>query len=134
MEVKNQVIKNRYFKMAFIEMKKSVHKTRFGAALILKNGKVFRSHNKDMKTHPALKKHYPYYATSIHAELLTILSVNSYRYDHKVKGSKMFVYREDRHGFIKPARPCNDCMKIMKEAGVKKVYYTTQSGWECYVI
>lgn len=115
-------------------MSKSSHKTRFGATLVLKNGKIFKSHNKDLKTHPALKRHYPHYAVSIHAELQTILSVNSYRYDHEIKGSKMYVYREDRAGFVKPAKPCHYCMNILRTAGVKRVYYTTKNGWECYIV
>ena len=132
--VKKEIKKKKFFRMACSEMFKSDHKTRFGAVLVLRNGKVYKSHNKDMKSHPALKKHYPFYAVSIHAELQTILSVNSYRYDDCIKGSKMYVYREDKHGMLKPAKPCPYCMNIIKEAGVKKVYFTTPNGWECQVI
>jgi len=128
--IKTNVLKNKYFKMAHREMQKSIHPTRFGAVLVLKNGKVFRSHNKDSKTHPYLKKHYPFYAVSIHAELSVLLSVNSYRYGYETKNSTMYIYREDKQNTIKPARPCPYCMDIIKDAGVKKLIYTDWNGYK----
>lgn len=126
---KKKILKNKYFKMAYNEMNKSVHPTRFGAVLVLKNGKVYSSHNKDSKSHPYLKKHYPFYAVSMHAELSVLLSVNSYRFGDDTKNSTMYVYREDKHNVIKPARPCPYCMDIIRDAGVKKLVYTYWDGY-----
>ena len=128
--VKKQILKNKYFKMAYNEMEKSDHSTRFGAVLVLKNGKVFSSHNKDSKTHPWLKKHYPFYAVSIHAELAVLLSVNTYRHGYDIKNSTMYIYREDKWKIIKPAKPCPYCLEILKDAGVKKVVYSDWNGFK----
>ena len=127
-EVIEEVISDKWFRIARNECLKSLHGTRFGTVLILKNGKVFTGFNKD-KSHPMIKKHYDFFAQSIHAELDVLLRVNPYRYEDNVIGSKMYVYREDKNGLLKPAHPCKSCYKIMQDYGVKKCYYTTNKGY-----
>ena len=127
-EIINDLVQDRWFKMARNECFKSIHNTRFGTALILKNGKVFTGFNKD-KSHPMIKKYYDFFAQSIHAELDVMLKVNPYRYEDDIVGSKMYVYREDKNGLIKPAHPCPSCFSLMKTYGVKKCYYTTKDGY-----
>jgi pyrimidine deaminase RibD-like protein len=29
------------------------------------------------------------------------------------------------------ARPCEDCLNAMRRAGVKKVFFSAEEGWEC---
>lgn len=123
-----EVTKHKWFRIARNECLKSMHHTRFGTVLILKNGKTFVGCNKD-KSHPMLRKHYDFFAHSIHAELDVLLKVNPYRYEDNLQGSTMYVYREDRNGLLKPAHPCKSCHKIMKDYGVKKCYYTTSNGF-----
>ena len=89
------VLENKWFRLARNECLKSIHNTRFGTVLILKNGKVFTGFNKD-KSHPMIKKHYEFFAQSIHAELDVLLRVNPYRHADDIYGSKMFIYREDK--------------------------------------
>ena len=122
------VLENKWFRLARNECLKSIHNTRFGTVLILKNGKVFTGFNKD-KSHPMIKKHYEFFAQSIHAELDVLLRVNPYRHADDIYGSKMFIYREDKNGWIKPAHPCKSCYRIMQDYGVKKCYHTTKSGY-----
>ena len=74
------------------------------------------------------------FAISVHAELQVLMNTNPFRYEDDLEGSKMYVYREDRHGLIKPARPCKYCESIMVDYGVKKVCYTTLYGWECEIL
>jgi deoxycytidylate deaminase len=60
---------------------------------------------------------------SIHAEISALL-----RSQCSVRGSTIYVYREDRNGDIGMAKPCPNCMKILIEAGIKRVYYTTKTA------
>jgi cytidine deaminase len=122
------VVESKWFRLARNECMKSIHNTRFGATLVLKNGKSFTGFNKD-KSHPMIKKHYKFFAQSIHAELDVLLKVNPFRYGDDIHGSKMYIYREDKNGWIKPSHPCVSCFSIMKEYGVKKCYYTTKNGY-----
>ena len=36
---------------------------------------------------------------------------------------KLFVYRELKDGSIAMARPCPSCMALIKDLGIKKIYY-----------
>lgn len=43
--------------------------------------------------------------------------------------ASIFVYREHANGMRGMARPCSRCMKIIKECGIKNIYYTTEDGY-----
>lgn len=58
----------------------------------------------------------------IHAEQSVLRGVD------KAEG-KVFVYREDRWGTPKYARPCPHCLTLLKSKGCKKVVYSTESGF-----
>ena len=81
------------------------------------------------KSHPLIRKHYEFFAVSLHAELNTLLRVNVVRHRHQIAGSTFYVYREDRNGWLKPAYPCSSCLSIMKDVGVRKCFYTTSDGY-----
>jgi tRNA(Arg) A34 adenosine deaminase TadA len=49
---------------------------------------------------------------------------------HLIQGCTMYVYREGKDKCLKICKPCKTCMALMKEYGVKKVYYTTNNGVE----
>lgn len=79
-----------------------------------------------------LTKSHPTYANgeesfSIHAEIKAIISCPR----SKLQGAEIWVYREDKEGNPAMAKPCLICQKYIIEAGIKKVYYTTEKGIEC---
>jgi tRNA(Arg) A34 adenosine deaminase TadA len=131
-KVREALMQKRYFRHAYHEMEKSEHHVRVGAVLVLKNGKMFMGHNINAKTHPMLKKHYSHFCMSIHAELYCLLQA---RFED-LTGSKMYIVREDRSklALIKPARPCRFCMKLIREWGIKKIFYSTSSGYNMEVV
>jgi len=47
---------------------------------------------------------------------------------NSARGSTMYVARVDKDGLRRMARPCNKCMKTLKDAGVRRVVYTTNDG------
>lgn len=75
-----------------------------------------------MKTHPSYAAGEKWY--TIHAEMKALISA-----DFDVKGCDIFIYREDAEGNPAMAKPCNECLKVLIEAGIKRVYYTNIDRW-----
>ena len=44
------------------------------------------------------------------------------------RGAKLFVARVTRGGNLALAKPCSRCMDTIMEHGIKKVYYTDETG------
>lgn len=59
---------------------------------------------------------------SEHAEMAAL------RRCKRTKGSTLYVARVNRRGQERMSRPCPKCMKLLKDAGVKKVIYTIDSS------
>lgn len=47
---------------------------------------------------------------------------------NSARGTTMYVARVAKDGSTRLARPCARCMKVMYEAGVREVVYTTDDG------
>jgi len=77
-----------------------------------------------LKSHPKLCKHfkYPY----LHAEAHAILSLGLFSCLNKI----MYVVRVKRDGSYAMAKPCKSCQNLIKEVGIKDVYYSTSSTIE----
>jgi deoxycytidylate deaminase len=77
-----------------------------------------------------LVKTHPIYANgdrwlSIHAEIKALISAET-----SVVGCDIYVYRATANDELAMARPCNECLKVLADAGIKRVYYTTREGYE----
>ena len=96
-------------------------------AAILKRGKkVVKVGENTNKTHPKYKRTYPdgQQGSHMHAEM------NVLRFAKP--GDTLEVLRFLKTGGRAMAKPCQYCMKHIKEAGIKKVRYTNFDGeWEC---
>jgi len=80
---------------------------------------------------------------SIHAEVNAIL--NYYGKDFYYNKNKQLVYisnnnkkkidimvaRFNKKGILRNARPCYNCLNLMKIVGIRKIYYTTDDGIIC---
>ena len=42
---------------------------------------------------------------------------------------KLYIYREFKDGTKALAKPCASCQRLIKELGIKKIYYTTNDGY-----
>lgn len=99
---------------------------RIGAVLI-NNGIVLAKNYNKLKTHPKMLEYseYPY----VHAEsacLLSLKNINLKDY----KNLTMYTARVTLNGRIAIAKPCCDCIKMMKDYNVKSAIYTTKYGIE----
>ena len=94
-----------------------------GAALY--NGSVLMSAKANSyKTHPKLLPftNYPH----LHAEQAVILSVGF----NQCHGTTLFVSRVLKDGNIAMAKPCEVCQELIRYAGVRRVFYTTENSIE----
>lgn len=106
--------------------KDTTKKYRVAAATLSSSGSlVAYGTNSYVKTHPLMKR-YAYedrdqYRLYIHAELSALVK-------SKGKVNEIVVVRLLRDGSYANAKPCRICEAAIREAGIKKVYYTTDSG------
>lgn len=108
------------FRLAKLASMKSTHRVKMGATITNK-GKSYSTGTNKIKTHPTFANPSLHLKVSIHAEIDCILKSKS-----NVNGDTIYVYREDLEGRPKLARPCKDCIKSLKEFGIKRIYYTVE--------
>jgi deoxycytidylate deaminase len=117
---------SRYFEAARAAANNSVYgKLRHGAVLV-KGGSILSvAYNKDDYTSFAsrFRPHNCGPATR-HAETECILGVSKER----STGADIFVCRINRRGEFRLSKPCLMCHAIIKNAGIKRVFYTTNYG------
>ena len=115
-------MKSKYFDLAQKLSLKSTHpKHKLGCVVVKKNEVIGLGFNK-FKTHP--KSKHPF--QMIHAELDATLGINR----EVLSGAEVYVYRETKDGAQAIAKPCPYCEAALREVGVKKVYYTTDYGYD----
>ncbi len=124
---KEIVLKNKYFNIAREIMLNSDHQTRVGACLVIAKNKIIAACN-GYKTH-TINKIYPSYCNGTHAEADVVCSYNSFRFGDLSSKAVLYTYREDRNRIMKNAKPCKICQKLIKQIGIKKVFYSLEDGF-----
>jgi len=105
----------KFFDLARKVSKLSDHK-RFGlGAVIVSGSKIISVGANKLKTHP--KSTHPY--QSLHAEMAAIISAHQ-----DLSKCDIYVYRETKQGVQAMAKPCIYCQTMIKEAGIRTVYYS----------
>jgi len=105
------LVMQRFVDIAAQQAAKSTFRYRLGAIVL--NGREItgRGFNKT-KTHPKLVQYGHY---TIHAECDALLRAAS--------GNILIVVRLSKKGKLVCSKPCDKCMKYIKDYGIKKVYY-----------
>lgn len=106
-----------YFQLARTMSRHSDCKIKVGA--VIANKKPISASFNTFKTHPKYSNPYETNVGSIHAEIRAVILSGQ-----DLKGGSIYVYREYKTGKPAMSRPCRLCMEVLKEAGIKKVYYT----------
>lgn len=111
-----------FLQIAKSEAKKSQHQFLVGAVLTIGSRVISKGHNKPDKTHKIAYWNHevPEFATT-HAEIDALVNVSK-----KVsQRCNLYVVRLLRSNHkIANAKPCEMCMTVIKDMGVKKVFYT----------
>ncbi len=115
-------MKQRYFDLARKLCERSNDKFRLGC-VVVKGGRIVSiGWNVGNKTSPGSKS----WGNYIHAEYSSLLGVDA----SKFKGATAYVFRLRNNGTQGNSRPCQHCSDALKLAGIKKVYYSADSGYE----
>jgi len=116
-------MRHNLFRLAKKVSKKSPSIFKLGCVITDRKHKVLSVGFNDMnKTHPKSKA----FHKAIHAELDALLGL-SYS---DLKDGHAYVYRELQNGDMALSKPCIHCEEMLKRAGIKKVYYTDNTGYK----
>lgn len=133
-------MKERYFKFAREASKQATYQGshRFspmiGAVAVYKGSIVATAWNTN-KTSP-LQARYNVYRFNAdtpdkaHAEVSLIQKLR-WKFGDSLDWSKVhvYLYREYKNGKLAPSRCCPSCLALLKELGIKRIYYTTEDGY-----
>ena len=62
----------------------------------------------------------------LHAEVDALLPLIRRGVD--LSNASLYVYREHKNGELACARPCARCEKLIRKAGLKRIFYTVENG------
>lgn len=105
-------------------MQSEDYQYKLGAAIFAKKRLISVGAN-NAKTHP-LSRFYGRPVT-VHAEMQAIIRAKNVV--ESLEGMVLIVARIKRNGEIGMARPCSGCQAIIRQNGIKEVWYTTENGW-----
>lgn len=134
-------MKTRYFKFAREASTQATYRgshnfaPAIGAVAIYKGSIVATAYNAN-KTSPLQAKYNVYRfkdsttLDKVHAEISLIQKIR-WKFGDSIDWSKVqiYLYREYKDGKLAPSRPCESCLTLIKELGIKKIYYTTEDGY-----
>jgi len=105
-----------FFRLAKRVSKLSDYKIKMGAVLVNKSTVLSIGHNK-----LTYNKEYCHPLKKLHAEACCIKIAGR----DDLSGCTIYVYREGSNGIPRLAKPCEDCMKLLMEKNVKRIFYST---------
>ena len=93
---------------------------KLGAVLMKGNKLISQGYNIFKKSHTQSKTIY----NGIHAEFSCLYNVDY----EKARNAALFVARVTNAGVLSMARPCDVCLELLRERGVRVFYYTDYEG------
>ena len=108
-------------------------RVQIGACAVYKH-KVISTGCNSMRTSPLQKKYNKFrFETDMtlhskHAELDALLPLLN-RKDIDFSRASIYVYREHKSGQLSMARPCKSCFALIKELGIRDIYYSNDGGF-----
>ena len=107
---------------AIVEAKKSEFKQRHGC-IIFKGNRIISTGHNEIRHCNKLESRYTRWKNSLHAESRTILfcEVNLLR-------CSILVVRLNHKGNLVNSKPCQFCLELIQDVGIKNIYYSDYSG------
>jgi deoxycytidylate deaminase len=65
---------------------------------------------------------------TMHAEASAVLKLLKQRRLADLAGAEIYVTRYTKGGRVGLARPCADCLQLLRSSGISKIHYTTNTG------
>lgn len=121
-----------FFRMAQVMSTFSDHRCKIGCIIVDKHRVISSGYNSNSKCHSIQAKvdteHFNCYCTGkIHAETSALIPLLKTKEDYS--RATLYTFRETKDGELAMARPCPRCMKLIKQAGISKIKYTTNEGF-----
>jgi len=122
-----------YFKAAkAVSEMSDFERVKIGAVAVYSH-RIISSGTNSMKTNPLQKKYNIYRYSkdmghTLHAETQCLLPLIG-RKDIDFSRVSLYIYRAHKDGTLALAKPCASCMALIKELGIKKVYYTGNGSY-----
>ena len=126
----------RFFNIAKLNsLESDFNRARIGAIVVEKNKIISAGHSAN-KTSPVQYKYNKYRSFDIpytevhpkvHAEIAALAPLLKRR-DIDWSKVSIYVYREHKNGDVSCSRPCPSCMFLIKQLGIKNIYYTDWDG------
>lgn len=110
--------------------------TKLGAIAVYKGSIIGTAWNSN-KTSPLQAKYNVYrYAPDDsllpknHAETALLQKIR-WKFGNSIQWDRVeiYIYREYKDGRLALSRPCDSCIHMLKEFGIRKVFYTTSDGY-----
>ena len=101
--------------------------------VVTEGNRIISSGYNSMRTHPvqkALDKERFEEDTPhrLHAESMALIPLMNKK-DINFKKCDIYVYRECKNGQLANCRPCPSCEKLIRDLGIRRIYYTTTNGF-----
>lgn len=123
-----------YFKAAkAVSELSSFAKHKVGAVAVYKH-KIISSGCNSYVTNPLQKRYNKfrfdtdYTLHSKHAELECLLPIIN-RHDIDFSRVSLYIYRQHKSNDLACARPCDSCLNLIKDLGIKNIYYSNEGGF-----
>jgi tRNA(Arg) A34 adenosine deaminase TadA len=123
------MVSQQIFQQAIEVAKSSTSKKQVGALLLNRNRVVMAATNLENKSHPVQAR----FANKaglrekiyLHAEIAALIKC-------KEQADSIVVARVNCFNDLRMAKPCPICQLALKEAGISKVYYSTNHGFKFF--
>lgn len=110
-------------------------RTKVGAVVVEKNRIISTGHNMN-KTSPIQLRYDIYreitdfngYKPKAHAEMAALKPLIK-RDDIDWSKVSIYIYREWKNGVVSCAKPCAACEQLIRELGIRTIYYTDWNGY-----
>jgi deoxycytidylate deaminase len=63
----------------------------------------------------------------LHAEIMALLPLIRDKID--LRNASIYIHRQHKDGTLAMAKPCSSCQKMIRQLGIKKIFYTIESGY-----
>jgi deoxycytidylate deaminase len=116
--------KQRFIVLAIEEAKKSTMLFKHGCVAVWSGKAVAAGYNqlRNYSKHRFVQKCY-----CLHAEVACLMSIKPQQ-RHMIKKITLFIVRLNNDWQLMPSQPCTQCTQLLKNVGIKKVYYSTYNN------
>lgn len=90
-------------------------------AVVVKGNRILSTGSNELRYTKELRE------PTLHAEAAAILKMLKSHRQHDLAGADLYVSRICPSGRVGLAKPCSNCMALIRSVGIKEVHYTTNS-------